>query len=339
MHVQRTVLLTALEQIQAGLTTRDIIEQSACFVFKDGRIWTFNDEVSCSVPSPLKIEGAITAASMIGILRKLPEDDLTCEVQKGALIINGKKKQIELKMEKKIRLPIDQLETPEEWVKLDDNFSEAIFLAHQCCGRDEKEFQNTCIAITPKYIEAFDNMQAIRYKLKTKIEEPSLVRGSCVRHITSLNMTKMGVSEAWIHFKNGSGLRYSVRREVQDREIDLSPIFKVEGSRLVLPKGLSEASDRGSEFSKENVDDNEITVQLKKGKIRVIGAGLSGKIKEWKTLKGYKGEDFSFKILPALLSELVKKYNECEVAEEQLRVSGENFTYIVSIGNPDKEQD
>ncbi len=339
MHVQRSALLTALEQIQAGLTTRDIIEQSACFAFTNGRIYTFNDEVACSVPSPLKIEGAITAGSFIGILRKLPEDDLQFEVSKNELKFTGKGKIIKVKLDKTIRLPIDKLETPDQWVKLNDNFSEAVFMAHQCCGRDEKEFQNTCIAITPKYVEAFDNMQAIRYRVKTKIDEPSLIRGAMVRHITSLNMTKMGVSETWVHFKNGSGLRFSVRREVQERDINLSPIFKVEGSSLTLPKGLSEASDRAEEFSKENVDDNEVIVQLRKGKIRVVGVGVSGQITEWKKLKNYKGKDFDFKILPKLLAELVKKYNDCEVSKEQLRVTGENFTYVVSIGDPEKKED
>src|SRR5687768_12406403 len=58
MRVDRENLLRALESVTAGLAHREIIEQSGSFVFKDGNVITFNDEIACTATSPLKIQGA-----------------------------------------------------------------------------------------------------------------------------------------------------------------------------------------------------------------------------------------------------------------------------------------
>ena len=50
-----------LEAVSPGLATREAIEQSSCFVFKDGRVMTFNDEVACSIDCELGFDGAVAA--------------------------------------------------------------------------------------------------------------------------------------------------------------------------------------------------------------------------------------------------------------------------------------
>jgi hypothetical protein len=71
-QVNREVLLQQLESVQAGLSSREIIEQSSCFVFKDGNVVTFNDEVSCSRPCELgSFTGAVQAAPLLSIREML----------------------------------------------------------------------------------------------------------------------------------------------------------------------------------------------------------------------------------------------------------------------------
>ena len=61
MKINREELLNQLESVLPGLSTREIIEQSSCFVFMNKEVITYNDEISCSHKSRLDIEGAIVA--------------------------------------------------------------------------------------------------------------------------------------------------------------------------------------------------------------------------------------------------------------------------------------
>ena len=81
MIINREELLKQLESVLPGLSTREIIEQSSCFIFKDETVNTYNDEIACSQKSVLKIEGAVQALPFISLLRKLKEEELEKETE------------------------------------------------------------------------------------------------------------------------------------------------------------------------------------------------------------------------------------------------------------------
>ena len=45
--VNREAFLHQLESVQAGLSSKEMIEQSSCFAFIKGKVVTYNDEISC----------------------------------------------------------------------------------------------------------------------------------------------------------------------------------------------------------------------------------------------------------------------------------------------------
>ena len=53
-EIPREAFLRTLEAVQPGLDPTGAIEQSSCFIFKDGAVMTFNDEVSCRMDLSLK---------------------------------------------------------------------------------------------------------------------------------------------------------------------------------------------------------------------------------------------------------------------------------------------
>jgi hypothetical protein len=67
-RINREEFLRNLESVEPGLSPREILEQSSCFIFQKGWIKTFNDEVACKIKSPLKLEGAVQAAPLLAIL-------------------------------------------------------------------------------------------------------------------------------------------------------------------------------------------------------------------------------------------------------------------------------
>ncbi len=158
MNVNREEFLNDLEMVQSGLSPREFIEQSSCFVFDDGRVMTFNDEVACQKKIGVSITGAIQATSLLDILQKLEDPILSItENEKGELEFKGKKKAFGITKDAEIFLPINQVEVPEKWRPLPKEFTEAVGLVQHCVSGDESQFLLTCIHIHPDYIEACDN--------------------------------------------------------------------------------------------------------------------------------------------------------------------------------------
>lgn len=337
MRINRAALLKMLEAVQSGLSKREIVEQSSCFVFKRGKIYTYNDEVSCCYDdSGLNFTGAVRAEPLLAVLNRLPEEELDIDTNDDVteLIIKGKKREAAIQMDAEITLPLKNVEKPGEWSDLSEGFSEAVDKVAECASDDESSFTLSCVNITPKWIEACDNIQAARYRMATGIEESFLVKASSLKTLVQLGMTKISQTDTWVHFKNAVGLRVSCRRYMETY-LKLSGMLKTKGIKATLPKGLVEAADIAKIFSSENPDRNLLEVQMKPGRITVTGRGSSGRYTESKKLPGYDGDKIKFLISPALLMAFSKKHHECEISENFLKVELGSYTYVSCLGSED----
>jgi DNA polymerase III sliding clamp (beta) subunit (PCNA family) len=329
MIINREEFLQQLESVVAGLSAREIIEQSKCFVFKDKKVMTYNDEIACVQDSCLSIEGAVEATSLISLLRKLQEKELDIQTEEEQLLIRGKRKRAGIKMETDIKLPIDMLEIPEKWKTLPTDFADAISVVQSCASSDESNFASSCIHVTPEWIEACDNYQASRYTMPLKIKHNILIRKESLKHILSLDMTQFSETKNWIHFKNPSGLTLSCRRWIEDFP-NITELLNMTGSKVVLPKGLIEASEKAEIFSVENAEDNQVVVKLQPGKLKISGRGVSGFYEEIKKVK-YKGKPISFAIAPSLLIYLIEHHNACMISENNLKVDSGKYQYVTVL--------
>ena len=329
----REIFLQQLESVQPGLSAKEIIEQSDSFIFKDGQVQTYNDEISCRCKCDVDIEGAVKAAPLLAILGKLKEEEIGISNNAEELLIKGKRNRTGIRMEKDILLPIESVETPKKWKDLPENFTEAIRIVQQCASLDESKFNMTCIHLHPEWVEACDNLQVTRYPIEIGIRKSILIRSSSLKSIITLGITKFSEGKNWIHFKNEMGLVISCRQYLEDYE-DMSSILDVQGEPITLPKGLKEAAEKAEIFSSENTESNQVTVSIKSGKITIKGIGSSGWYKE-KRKTTYKGKPFSFTIAPKLLGEITSRHNECEIAPQRLKVDGGKFIYVTCIGEVD----
>lgn len=328
--INRELLISQLELVHAGISTREVIEQSSCFVFRDGYVYTFNDEIACAQKCCLNIEGAIPHAPLKAILQKLPEEDLKVGVVKGELQIQGARKRVGVRMESDILLPIDSFEQPEEWLPLPENFGDAVRMVGECVSKDQSQFSLTCIHIAPNWIEACDNFQIARMKLKTGFESSILVKRDSLKWISDMEMEEVAETETWIHFRNSNGLVISCRR-YEEEYPELTAMLKVKGSEVKLSKGLADAADRASVFSIQDGNDTVIIVELLPGKIRIKGIGTHGRFQE--ALKSaYKGEPISFQISSDLLISIAKNHNECVISDGRLKIVVGKFEYVTCLG-------
>lgn len=333
-RLNRAEFLQGLESVQAGLSAKELVDQCNSFVFKGGRVVTFNDEVGCRWKSglPKEFKGAVQAAPLLKLLRQLTEETVEVELTGGEFVITGKRKRTGIAMDAEILLPLDGLQPPGEWVPLHEDFAEAVAIAKDCTGTDEQKFVLTCVRLHPKWVEATDNYQAMRFRMKTGLPEPTMVRASAIKHVVDLGMTEVSTTENWVHFRNPAGLVLSVRRHAEDYATDLKGFFVAENaSPAVLPKGLADAAATAEIFSSENADNNVLRVEMRSGRLKLTGRGVSGWHTEVRKCQ-YAGPDVRFLISPKILAKLAEKYNDCLITDRRIVVNSGGFSYMSCLG-------
>jgi len=329
MKISREKLLDQLISVRPGLSQQEVIEQSSCIVFQDGKIITFNDEVACSRKSCLKIEGAVVATPFIDVLSKLKEDNIEVEVKGEGIVIKSGKKMAGIRMEVEILLPTDSLEKPKKWQKLPDDFGDAVHLVSRCTGDDASEFVMTCVHLHPKWMEGSDNYQAGRYKIAIGIEKSFLIRAKSISMVESLNMTKFSQTKNWVHFKNPDGLTLSFRKYL-DKYPKMSRVVKITGESLTLPKGIRDSVELGQIFSADNTESKKIHLQLKGKILRLKAEGASGWYEEPLPIS-YKGNKMSCWIDPELLVSLAERSSKCIVDNHRMMAQTGKFKYITVL--------
>lgn len=335
MKVKREDLLVDLNMVRGGLSPREYIEQSSCFVFDDGEVMTFNDEVACrkeifgNDDGPIRITGAVQAASLLAILEAIPDEYLAVREHNGELEFRGKRKGFGLTKEDEIFLPISKVEKPTKWKSLPKDFTRALDTIQHCVSTDESKFRLTCVNITPTHLEACDNRQLMRFELPIDIGEPFLIRGTSLAQVAPLNMEKYSISQTWAHFRNADGLMLSCRRYIEDYP-DIKAWMDVKGTRITLSKGLKEAGERAAIFAVNKSGDATLNISSNGGDLKIRGVGQTGWYQEYKQIK-YQGPPLNFYISPTVLSYIADTYQKAVVNEARFKAAGDSWEYVAAL--------
>lgn len=336
MRINREDLLSALIAVAPGLAKREFIEQSTCYVFGDGVVQTFNDEIACTYPCRLDVRGAVSAAPLQTLLGKLQDDDIEVREADGQFQIKGgsKRWRTGVRMEVEVTLPLDNVEQPKEWHKLHEDFCDAVKLVHGCAAKRDSNFCLTCVHIHPEHIEACDNMQAARWSLDTGVSDDKLIKRETIATIIDLEMTEIAETQSWVHFRNAAGLILSCRRHFDEEYPSIGHLLvkRGEGAPVTLPGGLAEMLDKAEVFSSEAGANNRVMVRLKAGRLQVKGEGVNGWYEEVKQV-AYDGDPLVFLIGPQYLNEIARMNNECEIVEGKLALDTGKFRYITCTGD------
>jgi hypothetical protein len=337
-QIDRAQLVATLLSVTPGLTVgEENIEQSSCFVFKNGRVYTFNEEILCSAAVDIGITGAVDAKVMLSILQKMNEKSITFKPSKGELTIIGDRKSCGLRMEAKVMLPVDTVTIPTKWRKLPKGFISGLNMAQACASSSDAHFIIQCVNITPDMLEACDNTQGCRVKLATGLKSSALVRRDAALYLVNGNVTKMAEDTNWLHFRSPNKRVISVRRYME-KYPDWDSVFSFKGSPIEIPQGLAEAADKAAVFSNEDksVSGRQmVSVDLSAGKLTIKGVGDYGWYKETTKL-AYKGRDLKFAMFPDVLAHIAKKHSKAAVSENSLCVDGTNWRMIFCLFDSNK---
>lgn len=337
MNIKREEFLNDLLMVKSGLSPREFIEQSSCYVFSNKRVMTFNDEVACQKEVGIDITGAVQSAALLDILQKLEDETLLVrENEKGELEFRGKRKGFGVTKDAEIFLPIDKVEVPEKWRALPKEFTEAVGLVSHCVSTDESKFILTCVHIGPEFVESCDNFQIMRADVSIGLKSSVLVRGVSLKDITALAMEEVALTKSWIHFRNRAGLQYSCRRYNEDYP-NLDAKLKSEGHPIVVPKGVAKAAERASVFALDPSGETHVQVTLADGKIRIKGEGVAGWYKEVAKV-AYDGPGMEFVISPMLLKQISENYSDAIISDRKLTVKGGSWVYCTVLGKPKQDK-
>jgi len=373
VKVSGNKLLFTLESVSPGLAAQERLEQSSRFIFRNGRVQTYNEDVFCSAPVPaLKgITAAIPGKEMLAALAKLcrvdrkdaknglSKEDLASarEVELEITLEGGKLKLdvlnppredgkqtvtrgCHLAAETEIHLQIDMDEKPEDWKPLPSLFKEAVADVGLCAAKRSNNWANTCLRFTPTYVEACDNFQMARKTFKTRIVGEVLVKAEAIKPIAKIEATELSQGKNWLHFRNEEGVRLSCRLYTDQSEfVNLDQLLEIKGTKANFPSELKEAASTAEEFSKQNADDNYVSVELhpakgskKRRNLLLRGEGPNGGYWEKRNV-AYEGEPISFMIAPALLCHLVENYRDGYLIDgnERLIATKDNYVYVICL--------
>jgi len=329
--IKREQLLKELSSVVPGLSEREIVEQSSCFAFKDGKVYTFNDEIACWAKSSLPFTGAVSAKKLLSLLQSMPEEKLGVSLSKnGKLVIKGNHKQATYSLASRIALPIDSIKNPKHWKSLPSDFLEGLLLVADCAGRDESNFVLTCIHIAPEKLEASDNDRIAKFNTKTDVRQSMLIRKDTVKHLAAAGVTKFGETKDWVHFRSDKGPIICCRRYTESFP-NTDKAFEISGKKMTLPEGLEKAARRAAIFSADNPEDSDIFVTLSTNKALIRGTGIGAEFQEIKKIT-YTGKKMTFLISPTQLIALTHKHNSGIVSPEKLKCKSGQFEFVASLG-------
>jgi hypothetical protein len=279
--------------------------------------------------------GAIHGEPLVQVLQNMTDEAVELIPKEKELVIRAQRKKVGIRMERTILLPTESVTAPDKWIPLEPGFGDAVGKVAGASGTNEEEFKSICIQVAPTCLEACDRTVACRYEFPTGITKPFLVKAKYLSHAKSLDFTKLGETQDWLHLRNKS-LIFSIRR-YHDEWFPTDVLWQFRGTPMKLPRGSDEAAKLGHVFTRENKEDDKVTVFLRDGHMLVRGEGTRG----WAECSpecDYSGDPVSFRISPDMLETLVKEHETCEIGPKKLRVAGEKWTFVSVLGEVGEDQ-
>lgn len=330
METSRQTLYNALALVRAGLTTgKETSSQSGCYVFRDGWLYTYNEEIACRMPYDIGVEGAVTAKGVLDILERLPDDNITITDDGDRVVFKGSGRRLTVAKETAVTMPIEHIPFPELWLTMPGGLIEACVIAAAATRKDHDKFLAQCVRLGPGFVEACDNERASRVTVEG-LDADFLIRGTTIKQAAEVNPTEWAAGDGWAHFTNHTGLVFSCRSHIKDYP-DLDVVLAgAMGNILVLPGSLNEAVERAQKASAMAIGENFLTIKLKPGLMLITGEGVSAKYEEQIPVQ-YTGPAVAFTADPAMLTELAKTHTQVFLDGKKISVVSTNMVAVMGV--------
>ena len=331
--IKKNDLLEALEIVKPALGSKDIIEQTDSFIFKDGCVVTYNDDLSISHPvTGLTFEGAIKAEQMYKMLSKMKKDEVDLEVTESEIVLTAGRSRAGFALQAKITLPLEEVGQAEDWITLPTSFNAIVQKVIGAASRDMSRPVLTAVKFEQSGCTASDGFRlgVAYFDDPVELEEPVLIPATNLAVIMRYNPTEVSVADNWIHFRNEFGTQIS-SRVLQESFPDIARLLEVSGAEIKFPQTILEILERAAVMGKrDHFLDESVVVSVANNRINIRAESETGWFEEDANMK-FSGNPLSFSITPYLFIEVLKETLEAVVGDSRIKFEGENWVYIAIL--------
>ena len=334
--IKREELIDVLTRVKPGIANKEIIEQSNHFIFEEGRIWTYNDQIAISQEFESELAGAVKADEFYKLLNKLEDDNLKISVQAGEFSIQGKTVIAKIKIDPEIKL--QPIQAPginsKSWQTLPEDFTDAISLCLFSASRNMIRPELTCLYVTGKTVFSTDTFRATKREMKSKVKEDFLLSATAAKELTKYNVYKVFTdTEGWLHFTNKEKTMFSCRTFADVKYPEkIWDFFDIKGEKINLPDSFEQVIDRVSTLVTADFDlDRFVDLTIENGILTCKGKGPHGSVSETVDIN-YKGKDIEVKVHPGFLMEILKQLDSMTIGE-RLLFQGDNFEHVICLSS------
>lgn len=336
--MKKADLIKALNVVAPGLAPKEIVEQSNSFVFINGRVGTWNDEIAVSYPIDIGFEGAVQSKELLALLSKVKDDDIKVYFDNGEFRVDGKKFQSGIRMDQEISLPLDFLNTEVEWTKLPSDFLAGLKICMFSTASEKFSIMLSNIHAKGNILESCDNYRMTRYTMSSETDE-MLVPAASARHLINNSFDLVGTTPGWLHFsKEGGDVMYSCRT-YEDPYHNLDQWMNMKGNPIRLPEELKEVLARSNVFSFSDGLQDQVLVTINSKEVIVRGENEHGWLEERADVKMRGKQVLRFRVSAAIMRDILSITNKATVSEEVMKFVAKGFDHVVILLDPDPEKE
>lgn len=293
MTIERNDFLKALKRVMPGVETGNVILEGAdTFIFDNGYIHSYNDNISVSVPFPITnkagetVSGALKAKDFYDLINRFSGESFKLIPKSSEWVIKSGNANAELTLlESSIIDHVKNLlPTKIKWLTLPERFIEGISI----CRFSSNKSVLAGIFVEGNNIISTDEIRINSYQMDGEIAESFWISDSASAELAKLNNPKKYfISKSWVHFLTEDKDIFSCKRLAQDK-YPVAKIQKLAESHAkekgdisnTLPSGLIDAVNRAAALSQNIESFDTIKLTFSQEGIEVFSQRPSGKYTE-----------------------------------------------------------
>jgi len=293
MTIDRKEFLNVLKQAMPGVENGNVLLEGAdTFIFDNGFVHTYNDNISVSIPFPItnkagdNISGALKAKEFYDLINRYKGETIKLIPKEGVWIIKSENAVAELTLlENNIIDRIKNIKPAKiKWHNIPEKFIEGISI----CQFSANKSVLSGIYINEGIITSTDEIRINWFVLTDNFTESFWISDAAASELIKIkNLTKYFISESWVHFTNDDNIIFSCKRLSQEgypfdkiKILIESHMKTKEDITNELPKDLMEAVNRAAALSQNIESFDTIKLTFTNDFIEVFSQRPSGKYTE-----------------------------------------------------------
>lgn len=286
MEYNLKALLTALQRCLPGVDTgKTVLEGADTFVFREGKIFTYNDSISVSVPFDSDLSGAVKAKEFYNLLSKFSAESVKIvAISETVWKVKAGSAVAEFTLLDSTTLDsVVKALTVDTWKKLPKNFLDGLSLCKFSCNRSSL----AGIFVKDSSMLSTDEMRINRFELDKKMESFWINDSAASELMKLTDLTEYSLTDAWAHFRSEAGTVFSCKR-LHDEKFPAVKLLSVikdheqskEDITNELPAKLVDAIERASALAMDVDSYSAVRLTFSPQCLEIYSQRTSGKYSE-----------------------------------------------------------